>query len=49
VGKGGRPRVVFFGDTASRYLPEFLKRREAGPEDLVFISSLVVRQHRIVG
>jgi len=40
VGKGGRPRVVFFGDTAARYLREFLKRREAEPEDVVFISSL---------
>jgi len=40
VGKGGRPRVVFFGDTAARYLREYLKRRDAGPEDLVFISSL---------
>jgi site-specific recombinase XerD len=40
VGKGGRPRVVFFGETAGKYLREYLKRREAEPDELVFISSL---------
>lgn len=41
MGKGGKPRTVFYGETVAAVLREYLKRRSAGtPEDLIFVNSL---------
>jgi integrase/recombinase XerD len=41
IGKGSKPRTVFYGETAGKIVQNYLKRRQAeSPEDLVFVSSL---------
>jgi integrase/recombinase XerD len=43
VGKGAKARTVFFGETAARYLREYLRRRpetEGEGEERLFLSSL---------
>jgi site-specific recombinase XerD len=41
MGKGSKPRTVFYGESAARFLRDYLKRRGTGsPEDRVFVNSL---------
>jgi integrase/recombinase XerD len=41
VGKGGRPRTVFYGESVALLLRRYLKRRGASqPDDLLFVNSL---------
>lgn len=41
MGKGGKPRTVFYGETSAGLLRDYLRRREAkSAEDLLFVSSL---------
>jgi integrase/recombinase XerD len=41
VGKGSKPRTVFYGEAAAKLLQTYLKRRDAqSAEDLVFVNSL---------
>jgi integrase/recombinase XerD len=41
LGKGSKPRTVFYGEAAARYLRDYLKRRGGtGAEALLFVNSL---------
>lgn len=41
VGKGSKARTVFYGETAARYLRDYLRRRTDGePDEPLFLSSL---------